>query len=71
MNEFKLRRHGIINQNTFRCSGGADVTAQKEEEIVNFIISLHLRQKIQSRQRTINIHNHLTFFNCTRIDKQQ
>ena len=29
VNEFKLRRHGITNQNTFRCSGRTDETAKQ------------------------------------------
>ena len=47
VNEFNLRRHGIANQSTFRCSLWFDEKTKKqnEEEIVNVIISLHLKQQ--------------------------
>ena len=31
LNEFKLRRHGIINQNTFRCLGSVDETEKRRK----------------------------------------
>ena len=31
LNEFKLRRHGIINQNTFRCLGSVDETEKQRK----------------------------------------
>ena len=33
LNKFKLRRHGIINQNTFRCLGSVDETEKRRKNV--------------------------------------